>query len=540
MGINLKHLYAILNAKLLIDSRRRSGMLTGMHTDSGSYTHYIAIGLLFIFGLALLGLLFVFENISTGLTVYFSIWMVLLSMTVVMDFSDILIDSKDSYTLLPTPVNDATLSISRILRIIIYLSKQALAFISPGLIYWFFNDKLGLLVFMLMAFLTLIMSVSLVTLFYFAAIRFTSPARLKNLINNLQIAFTIGIFGAYYLLPKLIDEEDISGTYIFDTFYSYLAPSAWIGAIWEMAINKVYTTQVITLVALSIIGTIGSLYFISKYLSKDFSQQLFSADMASEKIEPVEKKTTSKVEGSYLDRIAAFITYDKVENAAFKFCYRYLGRDKKFKLKTYPLLGYIPIMVVSVFINGEGSLAERFVSIQSGDYYVFVVYVVVFLGYASLTHALYSDTPSQTWIFRSTPIEHPKSILYALYKVVSVKFILPAWFVLLGISIGIWGIQVIDDFLFGGLALFSLNLFWLKISFRSLPFTKPWSDLKSGSNFTMMLILWLIIGVVIAAHYFILKDSLLFMGLAALVLLIAFYFIWRSFDDLTWEKLEWD
>lgn len=543
MGVDIAQLHAILKAKLLIDSRRKSGLFTGMEIYSSSYGPYIFLFILFLTGCGVLALSLIFRHVPTGLALYFSIWMVLLSMTVVMDFSDVLIDTKDSYTLLPTPVNDATLSISRILRILIYLSKQAFVFILPALIYWFINDKLGMLVFMLQAFLTLVMSVSLVTLFYFAAIKFTSPARLKNLINNLQIVFTITIIGGYYLLPELIDQDDIRDTYLFGFTYSYLAPPAWIAAIWELLMNKAYNNEIFIHVALSIAGSFGALVFISKYLAKDFSQQLFSANMAST-VETAPSKSkqinTSDGEESYLGRIASYLTGDKVEKAAFKFCFRYLGRDRKFKLKTYPILGYVPIMVVSGFISGEGSLAERFADIQSSDYYVFTVYVAAFLGQASLMHALYSDIPSQTWIFRSTPISHPKSILYALYKVVCVKFILPAWIILFCFSIGIWGPRMIDDFLFGGVALLFINVFLLKVTFKSLPFTKPWSDLKSGSNSLVMFLLWIGIAIIVAIHYFFLKDSILYMVLAATTLIIVFYFIWRSMDSLTWEKLEWD
>ncbi len=539
MGADLNHLHAILKAKLLVDSRRKSGLLTGMATYSDSYVQYIAMAFMALFGLLMLAPMLLFAHIPTGLTLYFGLWMVLLSMTVVMDFSDVLVDPKDSYTLLPTPVNDSTLSISRILRILIYLSKQALAFIFPALVYWFINDKLGLLVFILQAIMTLVMSVSLVTLFYLAIIKYVSAAKVKNMINNMQIIFMVLILTGYYLLPKLIDFGELGNAYIYASWFSYLAPPAWIAAIWDLLINQEYNTQIFGYVALAIVGTIGSMFFISTYLSRDFGQHMFSANLAIEEktaIQPV-KNTGDK---GMLDRIASFLCSNLEEKAVFKFCYRYLSRDRKFKLKTYPILAYVPIMIGTGFVRGEGSLAERYAEIQAGDYYVFAIYIIAFLGYTALSHALYSEMPSQTWIFRATPTAHPKSLLYALYKVVCVKFILPAWLILLAVSFGIWGVQIIDDFLFGGLVLLFLNVLWLKIYFKSPPFSKPWSDLQNGSNFLSMFLLWVMIIGIVLMHYFLLVGRVLFLGLGAFILATIAYFIWRSIDELTWDKVEWD
>jgi hypothetical protein len=536
MGADLKHLHAILKAKLLIDSRRKSGLFTGLQTYSDSYVQYIAMALIALFGLLMLMPMLSFQHIPTGLTIYFGVWMVFLSMTVVMDFSDVLVDPKDGYTLLPTPVNDVTLSISRILRIIIYLSKQALAFIFPALVYWFINDKLGLLVFMLQALMTLVLTVSLVTLIYLAIIKYVSSAKVKNMINNMQIVFIVVILTAYYLLPKLIDLSELENSYVYATWYSYLAPPAWIAAIWDMLINQEYNTQIFGHVVLSIVGTLGALVFISKYLSQDFGQHMFSANLAIEENKPI-KNVKSK---GILNIVASFFSKDMKENAAFMFCYRYLSRDRKFKLKTYPILAYVPIMIGTGFLGGEGSFMERYEEIQAGNYYVFAVYIIAFLGYTALSHALYSEMPSQTWIFRSTPIAHPKTLLYALYKVVFVKFILPAWIILFAVSVGIWGMQVIDDFLFGGLVLLFLNVLWLKVNFKSPPFSKPWSDLQNGSNFLSMFLLWILIASIVGIHYHFLADTLAYLLVAALILVAASYFIWRSFDDLTWDKVEWD
>jgi hypothetical protein len=63
----------------------------------------------------------------------------MLSITLVSDFSPILLDTRDQYIIMPRPVNDKTLAISRITFIAIKLFNQVIALTLPVLIYVLFN-----------------------------------------------------------------------------------------------------------------------------------------------------------------------------------------------------------------------------------------------------------------------------------------------------------------------------------------------------------------------------------------------------------------
>ena len=148
----------------------------GVQTEKSNFQKVMLYFVLFIIGALMLGAIYFFKHTPTGLTIYFSIWMVMLTMTIVSDYSDVLVDTKDNFTLLPTPIKGVTISTARLVRIMIFLFKQAFAFALPALIYWAFNDLLGLFVYIFSSMLTIVMSLCLVTIVYLVAMKYSSPS----------------------------------------------------------------------------------------------------------------------------------------------------------------------------------------------------------------------------------------------------------------------------------------------------------------------------------------------------------------------------
>ena len=296
IGVDLDQLYAILDAKLKMDDRRKSPMYGGggKSNKKGSSQQGIILMMNFLIGLAMAVTIFQFNHMPTGLTIYFSAWMVLLAMTMITDFSDVLLDTKDNYILLPSPISNKTLSISRIVHIMLYLLRQVIAFILPAVIYLGYSNGAGLLVFLIQSALVVVLTIFLVNMVYMLIMKYSSPERFNNIINNLQIVFTIVIFGAYYLLPEFIDMANAEGANVFDSIFSFLAPPAWIASIWELILNGNFSVKIIIHVLLAFLGTGGALVFVSKYLSRDFSQRLLSIGQAKGSSKKPEKVKTEK------------------------------------------------------------------------------------------------------------------------------------------------------------------------------------------------------------------------------------------------------
>src|SRR5437588_9007533 len=87
--------------------------------------------------------LFLNKMAYVGQTFYFSIFMVLMALTLISDFTTVLIDTRDQYILLPRPVNDRTITVSRILHISIYILRLALLQGAPALVFIGFIDGIA-------------------------------------------------------------------------------------------------------------------------------------------------------------------------------------------------------------------------------------------------------------------------------------------------------------------------------------------------------------------------------------------------------------
>ena len=216
--IDSEQLHLILEAKLLMDSRRPSMFNQRYNKKEVKGQDWLAMGLFFFFGLMFLLMFAVFHKASTAFVLYFLGWMVALSMTLISDFTEVLIDPRDNYILLPRPVDDQTIAIARILHILLYISKLAFAFALPGIIFVsIYFGVLYLPLYLLQMLISVVLTIFLVNLTYLLLLRVVPADRFKEAINYFQIVFTILIFAVYYLFPRLIDRAAVENADILAT-----------------------------------------------------------------------------------------------------------------------------------------------------------------------------------------------------------------------------------------------------------------------------------------------------------------------------------
>ena len=275
-GVDTYQMEAILSAKLKMDDRKSTtfGVKRKKGKAAKSQSTMMLFGFL-IMGAFLLFFLTIFKNPSTGETVFFLAWMVTMAMTLVSDFTEVLIDVRDNYVLLPQPVNDRTLTVSRLLHIFIYFTRLMLGMGLPAAIY--FGVKygiVGILVFSVQALLSILIVIFTVNMLYLSMLRVTSARRFKEIINYFQIAFTTFIFGVYYLVLGAGGEITNLEWTILDNFWAYLLPPAWIAGLSGLFIHQVSSNQMIILAVAAVFIPILFIYLVVNVLAKDFNQKM--------------------------------------------------------------------------------------------------------------------------------------------------------------------------------------------------------------------------------------------------------------------------
>ncbi|MCK7556838.1 hypothetical protein MKQ70_18165 [Chitinophaga sedimenti] len=126
LGGNMPQLLAILRVKLLMDDRRPNAytqMRGHKQKKESKNASGIVMFISFLMGCFYLFFFQIGKDPLLHLFIYCCAFMTMLMLTLISDFTYVLIDVKDNLIILPKPVNDRTVLLSRLLHIFIHVSK---------------------------------------------------------------------------------------------------------------------------------------------------------------------------------------------------------------------------------------------------------------------------------------------------------------------------------------------------------------------------------------------------------------------------------
>lgn len=540
-GVNTDQLQEILKVKLLIDSRRprqlfaaRRGMGSGSQKNTPSWR--VALGT-FIMGLMVGLTLIFFHAPMVGQIVYFSMFMILLAMTMITDFTTVLFDVRDQFIIMPRPVDERTLTVSRILHIAIYITRLAVMQGVAGLvIIGIIDGILAVPLFFVQIIAATFITIVLVNIIYLLLMRSVTPQKFKDIISYFQIAFSIVIFAIYYLLPRLVNVSTVSDFNIADHQWVYVMPPAWIAALNEVLIHPSRSNMLTSILAiLGITTPVIGLWLVAKVLAPGFNRRLAEISTSDD----VAKSAVPKVYKIDLrDKIANSFVKDPLENAGFKITWKLAARLREFKMKVFPSFAFVPIYFIYFMINGhDGDLHERFNHIRQGSSYIILIYMSTFVLSSILQYVSYSEKYKAGWVYYAMPVTQPGKILSGMYKAIVTIYFLPYVFVLGIIMIAIWGPLVINDLI---LAFFATQIHGLLMALfmvKRLPFTNPVANSRGGGRAIISLLITAFIGIVGFAHYFLMRWEMLIWILIIPAALI-FWAMLSYYKKQTWTNIE--
>ncbi|MFB9845172.1 hypothetical protein [Mucilaginibacter ginsenosidivorans] len=539
-GVDTYQLNEILRIKLLIDNRRPRTAFAARKNAKNKVQSPWMVGFFTVLMGFLIGLvLFINKAPYVGQTLYFSAFMVFMALTLISDFTTVLVDSRDQYIIAPRPVNDRTVTVARILHISIYVLRLALLQGAPGLVMiGFIDGPLAIPVFLLQILEATFLAIFIVNIVYLVIMKFVSPQRFKDIITYIQIGFTIVIFGAYYLLPRLIDVSKIENVNILGHWFSYILPPVWITALNELLFHHVRADIITSLLAIAgLVVPVFGLWLVAKVLAPGFNRRLAiiaTSDGNSASPAAIKKEKRSGV----LDRIASLVAADPVENAGFKITWKLSTRTREFKMKVYPAFGYIPIYFVYFTFNGKGQdLAERWENLRNGHNYIILIYLCTFILSAILTNISMSEKYKSAWVYYSTPISQPGKILSGMYKAILTIYFLPYCLVLAIIIVAIWGPGAINDIILAMLISSIYGVLMALFMVKGLPFSKPVIVKQGGGRFIASLLVVTFLGGIGFGHYYLMKWENVIWILCILFAFIAWLML-HYYKKTSWENLE--
>ena len=537
LGVNFDQLVTIVAIKLTMDNRRtRFNQMNKKQTESNAsfyWTLLIYALLSSVFGVYV----YIAASVTAVYSMAFAYVMFMLAMTLITDFSSVILDSNDNAVLLPRPIDDRTLLIARITHVLMYLLSMMLALSLPVLVVT--AAKHGVfagLIFLIISLLSLILIVFLTNIFYLVLMKFTSEERLRNIINSFQMVLTFVFMGGYRMVGRVVDFEALtSNLELKASWWHYLVPPIWMGNSMAVAINHQFDASKIAFIFLTLTVPFGVLFLVNNIFSSGFSQGIAGMDVAKREEKTPEQAKTS----GFVGRLAQIFAGTPIERGAFEFVWKTTSRDRKFKLRVYPSLAYLliyPIFMVSAGRSNQ-SFSQQIEHLRESQWLlVMMIYLCFSILLTIKSHISQSEEFKAAWIFTIAPLTQPGEVLSGAFRSVMVKFMLPVVLILCIILPVIWGFDVFDDVLFGALTVINLSLL---NAIGSTDNTFPFSvEIKNnvGNNFLRTILFMTAMGVVGFVHFFLMKVTFVISVFAIFQLVLAVYLL-KKYREVGWEKV---
>ena len=539
MGADTEQLRAILKVRLLMDDRKPPAIgrqrQKKEHKNGGIYNIFVYL----MFGLFYMLPILLFKDRIFAMSVYFTLLVMVMTLSLITDFSSVLFDARDKYILFPRPVNDRTLLLARMLHVFIYLFRIILPMSLPAWVMLGIQDGWkSVLLFPLPLVLVVLIALFLVNSVYILVLRLTKPEKFKDVINYFQVVISIIFFASAYTTSSMLRYADPENPLHLDiTRYPWIKflPSYWLGECWSWIGYPVNLAGTNYFWVMGLILPVVCMYVLIRWLAPQFASRIGGIDTVDTGpvIVPGGKRQAA---GKLYQRLANIFNRSDDAKAGFMITWLQTSRSRAFRMKVYPTFAYVPIYFVYNLTLGRHSLSYTFDHLKDGSRHLFLLYMTSFVMISAMTQLYLSEQYKASWIYYSTPVEKPGAIMLGAFKALWVKYMLPFF---IGVSlfvIYIWGPAAIWDILLGLVNVSFFGIFMARFGIRSLPFSILEQGKQSGgkilkSFFSMILPMLLGFG-----HYFaidLLWLKLVFLGLSSILL----WLVADSYANTTWDDI---
>ena len=533
--VDFEKLKIIAETKLIMD-RRRVRVTMKKQTKKDPNNQMLTTLIVYtILGLFIGILVLTLKEIVMTMTIIHSYVLFMMAMTLITDFSSVLLDTTDNQIILPRPVNSKTFFVARLVHILVYLLQFTLALALFPIIFIFIGY--GILVGLasiITILLTVMFAVFITYLLYGLILKLSSEEKIKDIISGFQIAMTIIFAVGFQIVPRLINIENLKVTMPIH-WYTYLLPPMWMAnalqAVQQLKVDGPHFVMILLAVALPIF----TFWVMIKFLAPSFAKKMAAMGNAGTQEEIVINAAGEQKKG-LSEKLAPIVCINKTEQAGFEMAWKMTARDKGFKIQFYPSLAYILVFVfIVVFKRGE-NFAHTWATLSSSESFLWCVYLPMFTISAAVSLIAFNENFAASWVYISRPLKQPGSLISGALKMLLVKFFAPIILLLFAFSYYVWGYKIIDDFVLG---IFNNILVFLIISHVGksyLPFSMQPNVNQQSGKFVRVFVQMAIIGSLVGLHYLALKVWWL---VAALIPFSAVgcYFLFRTVQNYSWQKI---
>jgi len=537
MGADIEQLRAILTVRLKMDDRKplsfgRQQAQKKERKAGSFFSVFISavMGCLYLIPLA------AFKDNVFAFWAYYTTFTFILTFMLITDFSNVLFDPRDKFTLLHRPVNDSTLLLSRLLHVFIYLLRIVLPMCLPGwILVGIIMGWQYALLFPVPLLLMIFMVLFIVNGFYLLLLRFASPQRFKEIINTFQIGFSVIIFAMSYFMPRVMQSSVLQHIDLHTFGWVRYFPSYWLAACysWLSPVSILAGTRMLSLLA--IVVPLACLWITIKYLSPQFAVRIGAVDAFESGEGNVQAKTGKK--SNFHLKLARIFSRSDAGQAGFMMAWLQTSRSRTFKMRVYPTFAYVPVYFVYLLTLNKEPLRDMWQNLHERNTFIVLLYMSAFVMAQAINFVTTSDQYKAAWIYYASPVEKPGKIMDGAFKALWAKYFIPYFSIISIFVLSVWGAGKILDI---ALAMTNVTLFIaiiIRFSYKAFPFSRMEQINSSGTKILKAFITLIIPGMLGIGHYFAIHIwwlKLLFLVLSAILL----WLVWDSYSNTSWEDLK--
>ena len=517
LGVDYEKMRIILKIKLTLD-RRRTSTIMGSSNKKDEESENSFVYALIMYGIigAFIGIIILSSsNAMFSFSIAFGMFMFFVLTSFISDFSNVLLDVRDKNVIGTKGVNNKTIAAAKVTHICYYIFLISLALSWLSIIGMFRFGILTGILFLGELIVADILMIVITALIYLFILRFFNGEKVKDIINFVQIGLTIVMTIGYQFLGRMFNVFDLKIVYK-SRIWNLLLPPMWFAAPLYAVNGGEIDKIIIMLITLAFIVPIIAIILYLKNISK-FEDSL-------SKLNSVRNNEKEKSKGVFY-RFGRWTCRNNEEKAAYNLSVSVMKREREFKLKAYPNLGFIiifPILFIFIFTNNYEGIESIPLSMSLNIYWFILMIPAI------LMTLQYSNDYKAAWIYESVFIKDTANIYRGVYKALIVNLLLPLYLVESVIFTVIFGIQVLGILIIVFIFLLIFIVAQHLIGKLRLPFTTKAGVVDNGSNLLNTLLGMILVGVAATINYFLLSN-IIAMIVYGIALLIVALFMWRKF-----------
>jgi ABC-2 type transport system permease protein len=373
-------------------------------------------------------------NLFLGLFFALAMQMVFVSVTILLEFSHLILSPDDFPILAPHPVNSRTFFVAKLLHLIIYVTLivASLGLVPSVIAAIVYKDILLFPLTFIATWACGLTTALCIALFYTVMLRIANRERMHRYLGYLQFLMTFVIYGGYMFLPELGVKILAISKSGFDFTFLYLLPPGWFAS-WPAMLSGPISTPQVWAAAAGVVS-LAAFYFLGN------SRLTFQyAETLSETVEQQESKAEIRQSSGILTRVLNSFACPE-DRVVWQLMRRQFKYDNRYKMS---LLVAIPLTLLYLYMGLKGGqvLADPFAPLEvlaSIHSTSMVYFVLAIIPYMVVINTAYSASYQAAWIYYSSPADRTRLVL-ASHRFAIIFFCIPYLIFMGGLMVYFFG-----------------------------------------------------------------------------------------------------